>query len=104
MLMNDEFFCYALLERIKLDTAMRLSVESIARNSSAERKLTVHGVEDAILRLKTDDKKESTTNHCEEEEKQEEVNWMRNHSRGGRRPWNPRNRGLSRGNMSNNFN
>ncbi len=55
MVMNDEFYCYALLEGTKLETAMRLSVESIARNMSADRKLTVHGVEDAILRLKSEE-------------------------------------------------
>ncbi len=77
---------------------MRLSVESIARNSSAERKLTVHGIEDAILRLKSEEQKGLSTNHCEEGEKQEEVNWIRNQSRGGRRPWNTRQRGSTRGN------
>ena len=64
MIMNDELFIFAQLEGTKLDTAMRLSVESIERNSSNERKLTVLGVEDAILRLKNDEQK-SSINHCE---------------------------------------
>ena len=102
MEMNDEMFIFAMLEGTKLDTAMRLSVESIARDSSNERKLTVHGVEDAILRLKSDEQK-SSINHCEEDNEKdkqqtdstEEAHLMR-HSRGNRRPWN-RGRGFGRG-------
>ena len=105
MTMNDEMFIFALLEGTKLDTAMRLSVESIASDSIIERKLTVHGVEDAILRLKSDEQK-SSINHCEEncekikEQEEEEAHWMRL-SRGNRRPWN-RDRGFSRGNYNQN--
>ena len=57
MLMNDELFCYPLLEAAKLDTAMRLSVKAIATNNSADRRLAVHGVEDALLRLKSEEQK-----------------------------------------------
>ena len=60
MTMSDELFCYAMVTGTKLDTAMRISVERIARNSNTGRKLTVQGVEETILRMKTDDIKEPT--------------------------------------------
>ncbi len=61
---------------------MRLSVESIARNTCADQELTVHGVEDAILRRKSEEKKIPPINHCENYNPQkEEINWMRNNAR-----------------------
>ncbi len=87
-----------MLAGTKLDTGMRMNVENMARNNSNEKKLTVQGVEDAILRLKTEDTKR--TNHCEEESenKDEKVHWVRHRGNSNRRPWNSRNnRGSGRG-------
>ena len=70
--MNDELFCYALLEMTEQDTLMNLAVES----------LNYALISTVLLALL------STTKHCELEENiEEETHWMTLHSRGDKKSW-----------------
>ncbi len=90
MVMNDDMYCYALLSGANLTSAMRLNVEGIARNTNVDREVTVEGLEDAILRMKSDEiaTKSEVNECCESKEDQpavqgeEDINWTRNTSRG----------------------
>ena len=55
MRMNDELYCYALLEAANFPTSIRLNVEGIARNVDPNREITVAGLEGALLRMKTEE-------------------------------------------------
>ena len=50
---SDELFCIVILTGTNLDPNNRLNVEGVARNSDTNHKLTVKGLEDALLRLKS---------------------------------------------------
>ncbi len=55
MTMNDDMYCYTLLSGANLTRAMRVNVRGIARNTNVDRKITVEGLEDAILQMKSDE-------------------------------------------------
>ncbi len=99
--MNDDMYCCALVSGANLSSAMRLNVEGIARNTKVDREITMEGLEDAILRMKSDEiATKAEVNECSEYKddqsttQEEDVNWTTNTSRGrggrGRyrgRPW-----------------
>ncbi len=76
MVISDELFCIAILTGTNLDANNKLNVEGVARNSDPNHKLTVRGLEDALLTLKsTTEVSESL--YCADYQEEEQINWTR---------------------------